>query len=95
MTTQTFITLTIGILIGALSVYLLTERQLTFAWSQYQVCADELAYTRTKADESAKEKLHKWAEDKIVLDSKKLADAILQTTDQFNMWYYKSGNVAP
>lgn len=95
MTKQTFIALTLGILIGALSVYFLTERQLTFAWSQYQVCADELSYTRTKADDAAKEKLHQWAKDKVVIDSNKLAEAIIQTSAQFDAWYYKSGNVAP
>lgn len=87
--------LAVGYIIGIASGIFIYENSLSFAWKQYQVCADTLASERETASNLAKQQLHQWAKDKVVIDSNKLAEAIIQTTGQFDAWYYKSGNVAP
>lgn len=92
---KTLTLFTLGFVLGCITAVAITEHTLRFAWSEYQLCADNLADARRTADDLARQKLHDWAADKVIIDSNKLAEAIVQTTEQFNLWYYKEGNPPP
>jgi hypothetical protein len=82
----------IGFFTGAVTTVLIYHTALNFAWREYQGCADRLAIVRQEAIDEQNRRLDEWAADKVVIDSDKFADAIIQTTKQFNM-RYKAGDV--